>query len=137
MAPFSQFRSIIYGRFIIQLQFLFAVLRGLTFRCLTFTIIAGCEGGDFFMAALCLVITNHYLLLTFMATAFQICLDFQSAVYESRLRESRFCMNLMKCFCCCHFRLRATLLQMPEFTHAFKCNSSSPLHHGKICGRII
>ncbi|XP_046444687.1 endothelin-converting enzyme 2-like isoform X1 [Daphnia pulex] len=33
--------------------------------------------------------------------------------------------------------LRATMLQMPEFTEAFMCNSSSLLHHGKVCGRII
>lgn len=33
--------------------------------------------------------------------------------------------------------LRATLLQMPEFAQAFKCNSSSPLHYARICGRII
>ena len=26
---------------------------------------------------------------------------------------------------------------MPEFAQAFKCNSSSPLHYARICGRII
>ena len=38
---------------------------------------------------------------------------------------------------CLSDRLRATMLQMPEFTDAFNCNSSSLLHHGKVCGRII
>jgi endothelin-converting enzyme len=33
--------------------------------------------------------------------------------------------------------LRATLLQMPEFSDAFKCNTSSSLHYSKLCGRII